>query len=92
MDVTMRDSNSKEDPNIEIHKPAILKSSACSKKMADQIMNEETKGVRPFTIDPNDKETAVAQIQNEMDIRRKNYLKNYKTKLDLNDILELRNP
>jgi len=27
-----------------------------------------------------------------MDNRRKNYLKNYKTKLDLNDILELRNP
>ena len=27
-----------------------------------------------------------------MDQRRKNYLKNYKTKLDLNDILELRDP
>jgi len=27
-----------------------------------------------------------------MEMRRKEYLKNYKTKLDLNDILELRNP
>jgi len=27
-----------------------------------------------------------------MESRRRNYLKNYKTKLDLNDILELRNP
>ena len=27
-----------------------------------------------------------------MENRRKNYLKEYKTKLDLNDILELRNP
>jgi hypothetical protein len=32
------------------------------------------------------------QIQNEMEARRKNYLKTYKTTLDLNDILELRNP
>ena len=27
-----------------------------------------------------------------MDQRRKNWLKNYKTKLDLNDVLEIRNP
>lgn len=52
----------------------------------------EENTVKPFSIDPNDRESAVMQIQNEMDARRKNYLKNYKTKLDLNDILELRNP
>ncbi len=27
-----------------------------------------------------------------MENRRKNWLKNYKTKLDLNDVLEIRNP
>jgi hypothetical protein len=32
------------------------------------------------------------QIQQEMENRRKNWLKSYKTKLDLNDVLEIRNP
>lgn len=32
------------------------------------------------------------QIVVEMENRRKNWLKDYKTKLDLNDVLEIRNP
>lgn len=32
------------------------------------------------------------QITEEMENRRKNWLKAYKTKLDLNDVLEIRNP
>lgn len=32
------------------------------------------------------------QIQAEMETRRKNWLREYKSKLDLNDVLEIRNP
>lgn len=32
------------------------------------------------------------QIPAEMENRRKNWLREYKSKLDLNDVLELRNP
>ena len=31
-------------------------------------------------------------VAQEMDERRKDWLKTYKTKLDLNDVLEIRNP
>jgi len=31
-------------------------------------------------------------IQVEMESRRKNWLRDYKSKLDLNDVLEIRNP
>lgn len=93
MDITMRDSNSKEEKSNDIQKPAILKSSCGSKKLiSDQVMLDESGRVKPFSIDPNDKETALIQIQNEMEARRKKYLKEYKKNLDLNDILEIRNP
>lgn len=55
-------------------------------------MSDDSTKVKPFTIDPHDKDSAMQQISNEMESRRKNYLKNYKTKLDLNDILQLRDP
>ena len=32
------------------------------------------------------------QISQEMENRRKNWLRSYKTKLDLNDVLQIRNP
>lgn len=35
--------------------------------------------------------TASEQIQQEMENRKKNWMKQYKTKLDLNDVLEIRN-
>ena len=59
MDITMRDSSSKEKSN-EIQKPAILKSSCGSKKMNhDQVMSDDGTKVKPFSIDPtNDKESA----------------------------------
>lgn len=41
---------------------------------------------------PKFDEQVLAQIVNEMDQRRKDWLKEYKTKLDLNDVLEIRNP
>jgi hypothetical protein len=34
----------------------------------------------------------LSQVSQEMEARRKEWLKLYKTKLDLNDVLELRNP
>lgn len=82
------DVSMKEDDYL---KPAILKSSCGSKKVSDSVLNESNE-VKPFCIDPTNKESAAQQIQNEMEIRRKNWLKNYKTKLDLNDVLEIRNP
>lgn len=89
LDATMRDSNSKED---DIQQPAILKSSCNSKQQVSEATTEVSR-VRPFTIERgSDMDSALTQVQNEMEVRRKNYLKNYKTKLDLNDILELRNP
>lgn len=89
LDATMRDSNSKEE---DIQQPAILKSSCNSKQVSEHVMSSDHSRVKPFNIDRTDKDTAIIQVQNEMEARRKNYLKNYKTKLDLNDILELRNP
>jgi len=75
----------------EYLKPAILKSSCGSKKVNESVHTESSQ-VRPFSIDPCNKESAATQIQNEMENRRKNWLKGYKTKLDLNDVLEIRNP
>ena len=53
---------------------------------------EENVDVSPFCIDPSKVESASQQIQNEMENRRKKWLKEYKQKLDLNDVLEIRNP
>ena len=48
--------------------------------------------VHPFSINPNIQISASQQIQAEMEYRRKNWMKEYKSKLDLNDVLEVRNP
>ena len=41
---------------------------------------------------PKFNEAKLAAIAQEMDLRRKDWLREYKTKLDLNDVLEIRNP
>ena len=41
---------------------------------------------------PRFDDAKLQQIVQEMDNRRKNWLKEYKSKLDLNDVLEIRNP
>jgi len=48
--------------------------------------------VQPFTIDKHSSITVTQQIQGEMEHRRKNWMKEYKSTLDLNDVLEIRNP
>ena len=77
--------------DLDYLKPAILKSSCGSKKVSESALNDSNE-VKPFLIDPLNKDSASQQIQNEMELRRKNWLKDYKTKLDLNDVLEIRNP
>ena len=37
-------------------------------------------------------EKKLEAVVEEMDVRRKEWLRDYKTKLDLNDVLEIRNP
>jgi hypothetical protein len=37
-------------------------------------------------------EKKLQAIVEEMELRRKEWLREYKTKLDLNDVLEIRNP
>lgn len=52
-----------------------------------------TGGENKFVIDRSGNGISVPdQITEEMENRRKNWLKQYKTKLDLNDVLEIRNP
>jgi hypothetical protein len=51
IDVNMKDSSSKDDQPYVILKPAILKSSCGSKKVTDFVMNDEIKGVKPFSFD-----------------------------------------
>ena len=46
----------------------------------------ESLGLRKFD------EEKLQAIVDEMENRRKQWLKEYKTKLDLNDVLEIRNP
>ena len=41
---------------------------------------------------PKFNEAKLQAIVQEMESRRKDWLKEYKTKLDLNDVLEIRNP
>lgn len=41
---------------------------------------------------PKFNEAKLSAIVHEMESRRKEWLKEYKTKLDLNDVLEIRNP
>ena len=56
--------------------------------------NPFTTGTDKFVIDRSENATVSVpdQIIEEMETRRKNWLKSYKTKLDLNDVLEIRNP
>jgi hypothetical protein len=41
---------------------------------------------------PRFDDAKLLEIVHEMENRRKNWMKDYKTKLDLNDVLEIRNP
>jgi hypothetical protein len=41
---------------------------------------------------PRFDEQKLQAIVEEMELRRKDWLREYKTKLDLNDVLEIRNP
>ena len=65
-------------------------------KIPEPVMatNPFTTGeTKPFVIDRSGNGISVPdQITEEMENRRKNWLKTYKTKLDLNDVLEIRNP
>jgi len=57
------------------------------------MMHDETApSCAPFRLDHTNNLTASQQIGAEMDNRRKNWLKSYKEKPEINDILELRNP
>jgi len=58
------------------------------------MQNEESiRNVEPFMLDHTNTQLSVSQqIANEMENRRKIWLKDYKEKLEINDILELRNP
>jgi len=91
----MKDASS-DQKKVEIMQPAILKSSLNSKKQgSDKIFSGDTQkevGVSPFNIDASNTLSVSEQIQNEMENRKKIWMKNYKTKLDLNDVLEIRNP
>jgi hypothetical protein len=95
-DAIMKEGSSHcNESRVEIMQPAIIKSSNGSKKQSDQAMADETSketAVKPFTVDHTINLTVSEQIANEMDSRKKNWMKNYKTKLDLNDVLEIRNP
>lgn len=89
--------SSVEDKKVEIQQPAILKSSCQTTKFsADSVMVDESVmagRVSAFEVDATNTEmTATEQITAEFENRRKNWLKHYKTKLDLNDVLEIRNP
>lgn len=53
---------------------------------------DEDQTVVPFSTTIGKVELTGDQIQVEMDTRRKNWLRDYKSKLDLSDVLEIRNP
>jgi hypothetical protein len=65
------------------------------------LVDQEVKNVViPATVTTSDldltkprfDDAKLQQVVQEMDNRRKNWLKEYKSKLDLNDVLEIRNP
>ena len=66
--------------------------------MDDKIKAKENFSINKF--DQNKTRTEIYEfnqetlerVVKEMDERRKNWLKQYKTSLDLNDVLEIRNP